>query len=370
MRLPFSRSGKPASAPDALDPRCANCGHPLSVGQDWCLDCGTAVRGRLGRGPGLGSSIGVVGLTLLLVLGAVAAAYAALSSDSNQAVKTPPAAVAGVPSTPDVGTTAPAGSTGTTGAVTTTPITPTTSTPLPTLPKIPGVTPVPGVRAGTTAPTATTTPQTQIKPAVTPTVTTTPATTPTVTTKPQTTPTVTTPTATTPTATTPTATTPTATTPTTTTPESSHEILLDTDAASTYNPYTLPASSFGDPADAIDGALNTAWTYQLAPSAAGSTLVGLTIDLKTPQAARAIKITTLSPGMTVEFYGADGASPPASITAPGWVHLANRRAIKVSTTVVLKTAGASFRYLLVWITHAPAGVTAGSVGISELSVYN
>ena len=85
----FPRSRRSASAPDALSPHCANCGSPLAVGQDWCLDCGTAVRGRLGGGPGIGSSIGVVGLTLLLVLGAVAAAYAALNSDSNKAVKTP-----------------------------------------------------------------------------------------------------------------------------------------------------------------------------------------------------------------------------------------------------------------------------------------
>jgi hypothetical protein len=149
-----------------------------------------------------------------------------------------------------------------------------------------------------------------------------------------------------------------------------HQILLDTDAATIYNPYSLSASSFGDPAKAIDGDPDTAWTYQLNPTDAGKTFVGLTIDLKTPQPAKAIKITTLSPGMTVEFYGADATAVPAAITAPGWVHLANRKAIKPSTTVVLKTLGKSYRYLLVWITHAPAGVTAGTVGISELSVDN
>jgi hypothetical protein len=361
-RLRFSRSRKPSDAPDALSPHCANCGNPLAVGQDWCLDCGTAVRGRLGGGPGIGSSIGVVGLTLLLVLGAVAAAYAALNSDSNKAVKTPPAAVAGVtaPATPDIGSTTPpaavgtTGTTGTTGA--TTPIAPTTSVPLPTLPKIPGVTPTPGVPAGTTPPVATVT---------------TPTTTPTVTTPTVTTPTKTTPTVTTPTTTTPTTTTPTTTTPTTTTPTATgHVILLDTDAASTYNPYNLTASSFTDPANAIDGAPDTAWSYQLDPSTAGKTLVGLLIDMKTPQAARAIRITTLSPGMTVEFYGAVGSSAPAAVTDPGWVHLANRKAIKPSTEVVLQTGGKSFRYLLVWITHAPTGVTVGSVGISELSVLS
>ncbi|HWH11307.1 MAG TPA: hypothetical protein VG165_09270 [Solirubrobacteraceae bacterium] len=354
MRLSFPRSRRSASAPDALSPHCANCGNPLAVGQDWCLDCGTAVRGRLGSGPGIGSSIGVVGLTLLLVLGAVAAAYAALNSDSNKAAKAPPALVATAPVAPDVGTTTPGVSAGTpvvvgaTGATGTTaaPITPSTAVPLPTLPKIPGVTATPPVASPTTTPPVAA-PQT-----TTPPVTTTPKT-------------ATTPTATTPTVTTPTATTPTATTPTTT---SAHAILLDTDAATTYNPYSLPASSFTDPSHAIDGDPDTAWTYQLDPTDAGKTLVGLAIDMKTPQAARAVKITTLSPGMTVEFYGAAGSTEPVSITDPGWVHLANRSAIKPSTTVVLKTQGKSFRYLLIWITHAPAGVTAGSVGISEVSV--
>lgn len=353
MRLPFSWSGKSASAPDALSPHCANCGNPLAVGQDWCLECGTAVRGRLG-GPGVGSSIGVVGLTLLLVLGAVAAAYAALNSDSNKAVKTPPAAVAGVtaPATPDVGTTAPApvATSGTPGTVVTTPILPRTAVPLPALPKIPGVTPRPGVRVGAapvTTPAVATPPGATKTPKSTATAPTTPA------------PTVTTPT---PSATTPTATTPSATTTT------KNTILLDTDAASTYNPYNLPASSFADPAKAIDGDSTTAWTYQLDPTSAGKTLVGVAIDLKSPQAVRAIKIATPSPGMTVEFYGVTGSTEPASVTDPAWVHLANRRAIKPSTTVVLKTQGKSFRYLLVWITHAPSGVTAGTLGISELSV--
>jgi len=353
MRLPFSRSGKSASATDALSPQCSNCGSPLAVGQDWCLDCGTAVRGRLGGGPGVGSSIGVVGLTLLLVLGAVAAAYAALNSDSKKAVKTPPppAVIAGptVPATPDVGTTyvSPAGVTGTVAPVVTTPITP--STTVPVLPKIPAVTPTP---AATPPVTATATPN---QPAVT-------VRPPTVATPPKTavrTPTVSHP-----------STTPTATTPATSPGPAGQSIVLDTDAATTYNPYSLPTSSFTDPAKAIDGAPDTAWTYRLGPATAGKTLVGLAIDMKTPQPARAITLTSLSPGMTVEFYGATGSTEPVSIIAPGWVHLANRKAIKPSTTVVLKTQGKSFRYLLVWITHAPASVTAGTIGISELSVKN
>ncbi len=351
MRLPSFRSGKSASATDALSPNCANCGSPLAVGQDWCLDCGTAVRGRLGGGPGIGSSMGVVGLTLLLVLGAVAAAYAALSSDSNKAVKAPPAAVAGatVQATPDIGATSgvPGAVTGAGGTVVSPPVTPTTGTTLPVLPRIPAATPTPGAAAGTPPVIATGTPTT-VKPAVT--------------VKP---PVVVAPPKTTKPTVRPPATTPSATTPTT---PAGQTIVLDTDAATTYNPYSLPATSFTDPAKAIDGSTDTAWTYKLDPATAGKTLVGLTIDMKALQPARAIKVTSLTPGMTVEFYGATGSIAPVSIIAPGWVHLANRRAIKPSTTIALKTQGKSFRFLLVWITHAPAGVTAGTVGISELSV--
>ena len=37
-------------------------------------------------------------------------------------------------------------------------------------------------------------------------------------------------------------------------------ILLDTNAASTYNPYNYPESEFGDPSLVIDGETGTAWT--------------------------------------------------------------------------------------------------------------
>jgi hypothetical protein len=82
---------------------------------------------------------------------------------------------------------------------------------------------------------------------------------------------------------------------------------------------------------------------------------------------KAIEITTPSPGMSVEFYGASGAEP-VSIIDPGWQHLANRRGIKAHTTVSLRSQGKAFDFLLVWITHAPSNVTTGTVGVSELSV--
>lgn len=298
----------------------------MAVGQDWCVACGTAVAGRFGRGPGLRSSLGVVGVTLLLVVGAVAAAYAALSSDSNEAATQTTANVpAQTPVTPDVPLPAAPAVTTPPTAATPAPAT-TTPTTVPVAPKIPAATPTPAPSGPVTTGTPKTTTKTPTKTVKTPS--------------------------------------PTATNPTPTATQA--KLLLDTDAASVYNPYALPTTSFGDPAKAIDGDPKTAWTYQLDPTTSGKTLFGLAIDLKSRQAIRSLEIADTA-GMTVEFYGATGEQP-VSITDPGWVHLANRRQIKAKTSVDLQTQGKSYRYLLVWITHAPTGTTTGSLGISELSV--
>jgi hypothetical protein len=319
------RSPAPAGEPG---PACANCSAPLAVGQHWCLECGTAVPGRLRAAPGLRSSLGVVGVTLLLVVGAVAAVYAAASSDSKQVTQT----TASVPAQNPVASDVPAAVTPGTALPVPAPPAATPTTKLPTAPKLPAATPTPTATAPVTVAPATGTPKT---------------TTPTTTVKPKTT----------------------TTTPTTGVPSAtSAKILLDTDAATTYNPYSLPAGGFGDPAKAIDGDGQTTWTYQLDSSTSGKTLVGLAINLKSKQTVRSITIATPSPGMTVEFYGATGSELPVSITDPGWAHLATRTAITGQTTVKLRSAAKGLHYLLVWITHAPSGVTTGTLGVSELSV--
>ncbi len=45
-------------------------------------------------------------------------------------------------------------------------------------------------------------------------------------------------------------------------------LLLDTNAASTYNPYNYPPANFGDPSLAIDGDASTGWTAQVEPAVA------------------------------------------------------------------------------------------------------
>ena len=115
--------------------------------------------------------------------------------------------------------------------------------------------------------------------------------------------------------------------PTATTPSGSKEsgggttaestptaILLDTNAASTYNPYGYPASEFGDPSLAIDGDTSTAWTALVNPAVAPKMAEGLVIDLKSTRRVSAVEVITSTPGMSVQVYGANGQTVPTSIT--------------------------------------------------------
>ena len=81
-------------------------------GQDWCLECGAAAPGRLGRRPGMRAATTIVGLTLALVAGAVTAGYAAINGDAGREVAKP-AAASGAPvaQAPPATPTAPAATT-------------------------------------------------------------------------------------------------------------------------------------------------------------------------------------------------------------------------------------------------------------------
>lgn len=307
-----------------LDTRpCETCGAPLARGQGWCLECGSAAAGALGRGPNWRQALSVIALTLLIVGGAVAASYAALTHQSKRATTAPKVVAA----TPPPATTPP---------VTTTPVAPKAPTTAvkPVAPKV--------------TPTATPAPA----PAATPA-------------KPVAAPAVPTPSAAKPSA--PKSSTGTGGGQSNKTGQAGRTILLDPNAASTYNPYSLPDASFGDPSLAIDGDPSTAWTYTLDPATAGKTTVGLVIDLKSPQRLGLLKLHVTSPGITTEIYGANGQLP-VSLADPAWIHLATRAHVKSEAKMTLKTAGKSYRRVLIWITHAPPGKTAGNIGIAELSL--
>ncbi len=315
---------------------CAKCGSPMQEGQDWCLQCGTGKPQGLRGGPGWRTGVAILAATAVLVGGAAVAAYAALNK-----TKPKPAVVALVVKT------ATTSATPTTPSATPTPGTPTT---VKAAPKIPLQTTTPksssGESEGLFPPETKTTP------------------------------------------------TPKTTTPTKTTEESKKgstepsgsegsetktgeeapsPILLDTNAASVYNPYSFPATLFGEPSLAIDGEVSTAWTAQVQASVAPQMAEGLVLDLKSPQKLGSATVNTTSIGVTVEIYGANGSTLPTTINTPAWARLVGLKVLKKKTTQLkLKTKGKSYRYVLLWLAKAPPSSTAanpGSVSINELELF-
>jgi hypothetical protein len=326
---------------------CGNCGAPLREGQEWCLQCGGGQRGSLGERRGWSALSTLTLVAVLLSVAAAVAGAAALSSHEQTPPKT--LTVAQAPVTP----------------------TPTASTPTASTPATPGATPTPKVptpkapkgETGANNPLFPTTG----KPPKIPSATSTPKSSGT---EPKS----------------GTESKPTETTPATTTTESESKsgsetkaepsaILLDTNAASTYNPYTYPEAGFGDPALAIDGEALTAWTAQVQPSSAPQMAEGLLIDLKSSMKLGSVKLRTQTPGMTVQLYGTDARKAPATITEPGWTPLSSSRVLKKkSTTVKLHVGAKAFHYVVVWIVKAPPSAVGtpqapGHVDLNEVELF-
>ncbi len=331
---------------------CEHCGTPLQDGQQWCLQCGACEPGSLGERPNWRPLSTLALLAALLAAGAAVAGAAALSKH-----KAAPHATALVLTHPALGA----------------------STPAPTTPT-PGATSVGGAGTHTSAkgsannllfpPSSTTKPPKLPSPASTPT--------PVPKASGGSTPAESTGSATTP------AKTNTTTTGTTTTEskegssgktEQPNPILLDTNAATTYNPYNFPESGFGDPALAIDGEPSTAWTAQVQPSSFPNMAEGLLINMRSATKLGRLELATPTRGITVQVYGANGAKAPTTITEPGWTLLSGSHVLKKKVThLKLRTEGKAFSFLLVWIVKAPAAsqgtaTAPGHVALSEVALY-
>ncbi len=334
---------------------CKSCGAPMQPLQDWCLNCGAGQPGSLSRAQGWRAGAVALALAALLVVGASVAAYAALTKPQAKHPKT----LAQRPLVP--GTTTPA-------------VPGTTPTPTPTSP---GATPVPGTPGTPTTikatppkiPLQTPTPKSSEPPesALFPPATKTGK----------------------------------GSSGSTGSSGSSNKspgsssskgasqsgseagqgngetgeaegvepILLDTNAASVYNPYNYSATMFGDPSQAIDGEASTAWTAAVDPAKAPNMADGLVLDLRTSQKLSSAKLDTTTKGLVVEIYGANGSALPTSITDPAWKRLSGAKTLKKKdTTLKLKTAGKSYRYVVLWLVKAPVG--ASSVAIHELELFS
>ncbi|HTY96823.1 MAG TPA: zinc ribbon domain-containing protein [Solirubrobacteraceae bacterium] len=335
-------AGPPATGPGeatATHP-CPNCGAPMEPGQEWCLQCGAAAPGALERAPWRSTGL-IVAVIAALALGAAAAAVAALDQNSP-APRTVTSIVASAPvTTPPAATTTPTPSPTPTPPPATTKAAPLPSTPA-KLPKIPttttSTTPLPTSTGSSTTGTGTgANGESQgsagsgsqatgsgegsggsTEPAA---------------------------------------------------------LLLDTDAASTYNPYNLPASYFGDPSLTIDGDNGTSWTAQVDPTTAPSMAEGVLIDLKALKKLSALELVSTSKGMVVQVYGTTETKPPVSITEAAWVALSRPLAIKKAHThFKLLKPKQGFRYVVVWISKAPASAIGtptapGHVKVGEVELF-
>lgn len=157
-------------------------------------------------------------------------------------------------------------------------------------------------------------------------------------------------------------------TSTTTTPQKPQMALTDIAlgaAAVAYAPYAPDSVDLGDPSRAVDGSTSTAWKAPPATDPTASPQLGIYVDLAGKETLRALVVKTPTPGMSVEIYGAT-SGPPASITEPGWDHLASRSGIAAETKV--KLPAQPYRYVLVWITGAPPD--GARPAISEVSLLS
>ena len=291
---------------------CASCGAAMAAGQDWCLECGAAAPGRLGRRPGMRAAATVVALTLALVAGAVTAGYAAINGDAGRDVAKPPAAsgapiAQAPPSTP----------------VAPPPTTAAPATPLPTV-KPPQSSTPPVSHPSTPAPSA---------PAAPAPATSTPST-------------------------------PANTTPSTPAAPTIEPIDLGADAASLYDPYTRSTAN-GDPADAYDGDATTAW--KVTATGDGQDMqVGLVVDLSKKRSIKQLDLQTSTPGFRVETYAADTAELPPDILDTRWAHLHNQSGVPKKTQIALASDNHKYRYVLLWFTTPPK--KAPTVKINELKI--
>jgi hypothetical protein len=321
--VPAAPGSAPAAQPGDAGARhqaCTSCGAPMTGGQDWCMQCGAGAPGSVERHPWRPWGIALAA-TAVLVLGAAAAAYAALSKEpKHAAVKIATVAQAPAPAPAPV---------------------PTTPVPATPVPKAPPVAKAPAVPTNAVTPPAAT--------PVTPVTPTTGAN------KEQT-------------------------TSTTGSGGSGSEakpepILLDTDAASTYNPYAYPASWFGDPSLAIDGDTTTGWSAQVNPATAPAMAEGVLINLKSSEKLSAVKLVTTTPGITLQVYGANVKTVPASITDKSWVPLSRSVTVhKRHARVALKNQAKAYRFVTVWISGAPASSVGtpeapGKITLNELELF-
>jgi len=294
----------------------------MRADQDWCLECGTAAPGRLGARPGWRAAFTVVGLTALLLTGAVAASFAALTGDAQRDASRPSQG-AGTPiiaQTPGVGQATTPVTPGATGPGTKAPPAPPATA---AKPPAASVAPAPssgGLSGGSTSVSPTLLPKENGGKSSS---------------------------------------------GSGNQPGSSggdkggnssssepNTIELAADAATTYDPDKRVGAEFGPAKNAVDSSLRSVWDVTV-PVDSQPLDTGLVIDLGARYKLRTLKLRTPIPGFDVELYGSKSTKIPPDILDGRWDELTDRKNYADGASISLKGRGnGKVRYVALWFTHA------------------
>lgn len=310
LERPTTEAPEASAPPAPAEPvarLCASCAAPLTSGQDWCLECGTAQPGRLGTRPGWRAALAVLALTGVLASGAVAASYAAMSSDARRESVAPPVAAAPVVTPPPPAAAPPApepeppveAPAPFDEAPAPEPPAPEPPAPEPPAPA-PAPAPAPSGSGGTGGGAAEDEQPAEPEP-----------------------------------------------------------VALEPAAATTYNPSGRDEAG-ADAQLAIDGKSRTAWRAPAAPD--GSVRLGVALSLEEARRIGALRLQANTPGFTVEVFGTRADDVPATLEDPAWKRLDRQGDVGVEETL---DVGGTFRHVLVWVTSQPADTR---VGIAELEL--
>jgi eukaryotic-like serine/threonine-protein kinase len=139
--------------------------------------------------------------------------------------------------------------------------------------------------------------------------------------------------------------------------------------AGSYNPPPGDGSEHPERVGAaVDGNPSTSWDTQTYASRNFGSLkpgVGLYLRTQNPVSARAIRISTPTPGWTGQIYASNTDSPPSSLN--GWAPVSPMTTVdSEQQQLPVDTQGRPYRYYLLWISVLPPSDRAQ---ISELALF-
>ncbi len=142
---------------------------------------------------------------------------------------------------------------------------------------------------------------------------------------------------------------------------------LSSDAANDYDPRGDGGDgqeSPQDPQNVVDGNPSTQWDtehYRDGLKGVGKSGVGIFVDAGKPVGARALKVTSSTPGFTAAVYASNDV--PKSIK--GWTKVSADTTVGEEQTIKLR-AGQPYRRYLLWITKLPK---QNKAAVQELALF-